>query len=183
MNRKSLAVGLTFSFVIALASGSAEAGKIPWKGSFSGSFVNTQSDTNGDLQKGSLNTGGIKGTLGPATFQSVGEFVFSGSGTCPNGNAGSIFTLLPGTGHGVHRFDSTGDLLITEVASETLCFDPSTEIQFFSGTDNITGGTGRFAEATGSITVSGTAKTLFEDAAGNFFGEFSGTFEGTLITP
>ena len=183
MNRKSLTIGLTLSCVITLGIGKAEAGKLSLKASFSGSFVNTQSDTNGDLQKGGLNTGGAKGTLGAETFQSVVEYVFSGTGTCPNGNPGFNFTLLPGTGHGVGRFDSTGDLIFTELSSATLCFDPITTIQFFSGTENITGGTGRFAEATGSDTFSGTGKTLFEDAAGNFFGEFSGTLEGTIITP
>ena len=183
MNRKSLTIGLTLSCVIALGIGKAEAGKLPLKASFSGSFVNTQSDTNGDGQKGGLNSGGTKGTLGPGTFQSVGEFVFSGPGTCPNGNPGFIFTLLPGMGHGVGRQDSTGDLTFTELTSETICFDPITTIQFFSGAENITGGTGRFAGATGSDTFSGTARTLFEDAAGNFFGEFSGTLEGTIITP
>ena len=182
MNRKSLAIGLALSCVIALGIGKAEAGKLPLKASFSGSFVNTQSDTNGDGQKGGLNTGGFKGTLGSGTFQSVVELVFSGPGTCPNGNPGFNFTSLPGTGHSVGRHDSTGDLTFTEV-TETLCFDPATLIQFFSGTETITGGTGRFAGATGSDTFSGTAKTLFEDAAGNFFGEFSGTLEGTLITP
>jgi hypothetical protein len=183
MNRKSLTIGLTLSCVIVLGIGKADAGKLPLKASVSGSFVNTQSDTNGDGQKGAVNTGGTKGTLGPGTFQSVGEFVFSGPGTCPNGNPGFILTLLPGTGHGVGRQDSTGDLIFTEVASQTLCFDPTTTIQFYSGVENITGGTGRFAEATGSDTFSGTARTLFEDAAGNFFGEFSGTLEGTIITP
>ncbi|MEK6322513.1 MAG: hypothetical protein AABN33_12615 [Acidobacteriota bacterium] len=168
--------------MITLGIGKADSGKIPLKWSFSGSFVNTQSDTNVDGQKGFLTSGGFKGTLDPGTFQTVGEFVFSGPGTCPNGNPGFNSTLLPGTGHGVRRVNSTGDLIFTEI-SETICFDPATLIRFFSGTENITGGTGRFAGATGSITFSGTAKTLFEDAAGNFFGEFSGTLEGTIITP
>src|SRR5712692_2213298 len=131
MNRNTLAVGLVLGLGLVVASGKAEAGKLPVKGSFSGTFVNTQSDTNGDGQKGGYNSGGAKLTLGSETFQSVDEFVFSGPGTCPNGNAGSIFTLLPGTGHGVGRFNSTGDLLFTEVPSETICFDPSTGIQFF----------------------------------------------------
>src|SRR3989442_1001587 len=111
MNRKSLTIGLTLSCVIALGSGKADAGKIPLKGSFSGSFVNTQSDTNGDGDKGSLFSGGGKGTLGSSTGQAVAELVFSAPGTCSNGNPGFNFTLLPGTGHSVTRLDSTGDLL------------------------------------------------------------------------
>ena len=184
MNRKSLTIGLVLSCVMILGYDKAEAGKLPVKGSYSGSFVNTQSDTNGDGQKGSLNIGAIKGTLGSQTFQSVIEYVFSGPGVCPNGNAGFIFTLLPGTGYGVGRADSTGDLIFTEITAATLCYDPTTLIQFFSATENITGGTGRFAGATGFTTSSGTARTLFEDAAGNFFGEQSGVYEsGEIITP
>ena len=124
---------------------------------------------------------GFKGTLGSGTARVTSEFAFSGSGTCPNGNAGLNFTLLPGTGHGIFRFDSTGDLLFTKTSSATLCFDPLTTIQFFSGAENITGGTGRFAGATGSNTFNGTATTLFDDGTGNFFGELSGTVEGTII--
>jgi hypothetical protein len=120
MNRKSLTIGLMLSCVIALGSSKAEAGQLPLKGSFSGSFVNTQSDTNGDGQKGGLSSGGFKGTLGSGTFQAVNEFVFSGPGTCPNGNEGFIVTLLPGTGHGIYRFNSTGDLLFTELKLDRL---------------------------------------------------------------
>ena len=90
MNRKSLVIGLTLSCVIALSIGKTEAGKLPLKASVSGSFVNTQSDTNGDGQKGGLNSGGVEGTLGPGTFQSVGEFVFSGPGTCRTATRGLI---------------------------------------------------------------------------------------------
>ena len=162
---------------------SSKAGtrELPWKTSFSGSVVNTQSDTNGDGNKGGVSSTGIKGSLGSGTARVTSEFAFSGPGTCPNGNAGLNFTLLPGTGHGIFRFDSTGDLLFTKTSSATLCFDPLTTIQFFSGAENITGGTGRFAGAAGSTTYSGTATTLFDDGAGNFFAELSGTIEGTII--
>jgi hypothetical protein len=41
MSRKHLTIGLTLSCVIALGIGRADAGKIPLKGSFSGSYTNT----------------------------------------------------------------------------------------------------------------------------------------------
>jgi len=160
----------------------AETKALPWRAELSGSFINTQSDTNKDGNKGGTNDGGFKSTLGSGTFKGVDEFAPSGTGTCPNGNPGFMATLLPGTGHGVYRFDSTGDLLFNEF-SATICFDPITTIQFYSGTENFTGGTGRFTGATGSTKVSGTAKTLFSDADGNFFGEASVTPEGTIIVP
>jgi hypothetical protein len=159
------------------------------QGTFSGTFVNIQTDTNGDGFKASLNSVGTKGTLGSSTIQGVTELVFSGFAICPNGNAGVEFTLLrpslpTAPAQFVQRFDSTGDLLFLEQTSATLCFDPITQNQFVSVTATIINGTGRFAGAKGSFTNSGTAKILFEDAAtGNFFGEQSGTFEATIITP
>jgi hypothetical protein len=161
-------------------SNKAETKELPWKAEFSGSSVGTQSDTNGDGNKGSFYSMGMKGTLGAGTVQGVGEFVFAGPGTCPNGNAGLTFTVLPGTGHSIYRFDRTGDLLFNEF-SATVCFDPITTIQFYSWVDTITGGTGRFVGATGSLSGSGTAKNLFDDGAGNFLGALSSTGEGTII--
>jgi hypothetical protein len=133
--------------------------------------------------KASLGIVGTKGTGGPGTAQSLIEYVFSGFATCPNGNAGFEFTLVPGTGHVVSRVDSTGDLLFAEHTSAILCFDPITLIQFFNGTEIIIGGTGKFAGATGSMTFTGTAMALSEDTAGNLFGPQSGEFSGTIITP
>jgi hypothetical protein len=188
MIRRSLTIGLMLSCVIALGSSKAEAGKLTLKGSASGTYVNTQTDTDGNGEKASLISLGAKGTLGSSTIQGVNEYVQSGSATCPNGNAGVEFTLLrslnpAAPANFVQRFESTGDLLFSEQTSGTLCFDPATSISFFSGTTTITGGTGRFEGATGTGEVSGTAKDLFEDAAGNFFGEQSGTYTVTLTTP
>src|SRR4051794_28068794 len=79
---------------IALGSSKAEAGKLILKGSASGTYVNTQTDTDGNGEKASLISLGAKGTLGSSTIQGVNEYVQSGSATCPNGNAGVEFTLL-----------------------------------------------------------------------------------------
>jgi hypothetical protein len=165
----------------------AAAEQLPVKGTFSGTFTSTQINTDGIGFKAGLNTIGTKGTLGSGTSQGIDEIAFSGPATCPNGNAGFGFTLLPSPPGSawsvVGRIDSTGDLLFSEYTSLTLCFDPTAGIQFFHGTESITGGTGRFVGATGTSEFSGTAKTLFEDAAGNFFGEQSGTYTATIITP
>lgn len=42
-------------------------------------------------------------------------------------------------------------------ASGTTCLDPSTGLVSLSGSQTITGGTGRFEGASGTLTVSGTA--------------------------
>jgi hypothetical protein len=160
----------------------AETKELPWRAELSGNFINTQSDTKHDGDKGSLQNGGIKSTLGSGTLQGVGEVALSGSGKCPNGHDGLIATLLPGTGHSFYRFDNTGDLLFVEF-SETVCIDLTTGIQFVSGTENFTGGTGQFVGATGTDTWSGTATILYDDGAGNFFGEFTVTVAGAIIVP
>ena len=176
-------------------SDKAEARQLPLKGSYSGTFVNTQIDTNSDGGKAALYMVSQKSTLGAFTFQGVDEVTFAGPATCPNGHAGLEFTLLRSVNPAaptnyVQRSESTGDLLFSEATSETICFDPSTDpstgitgLQFGSLTVKITGGTGRFAGATGTIAYEGTAKEFFNDAAGNYFGELSGTFTGTIITP
>ena len=70
----------------------AETKALPWRAELSGSFINTQSDTNKDGNKGGTTDGGFKSTLGSGTFQGVDEFAPSGTGTCPNGNPGFIAT-------------------------------------------------------------------------------------------
>jgi hypothetical protein len=178
-----LTIGIGTVLILAGSLSRADAAQIPLKGTFSGTFVNSQIDTNNDGRKASLGTRGMKGTFGPATGQAMLEYASPSPGTCPNGNAGVILTLVPGTGHDVARLTSTGDLIIGEYTAGALCVDTSTGIQFFTLTEQVTGGTGRFAEAKGSITITGTSMRLFADAAGNFFGTSSGTYEGTLILP
>lgn len=140
-------------------------------------------DIDGDGAKNGLIVGGAKSTLGSSTVQGpAGEFVFSGPATCPNGNAGFNFTQAPGTAGQVFRFDSTGDLLIEEDTSGTLCFDPTTELFLFTGTGAITGGTGRFDGATGSFEYNCTSEILFgPDTEGNALGHVTCEFTGTII--
>ena len=176
-----LTIGIGTVLILAGSLSRADAAQIPLKGMFSGTFVNTQIDTNNDGRKASLGTRGMKGTFGPATGQAMLEYASPSPGTCPNGNAGVILTLVPGTGHDVARLTSTGDLIIGEYIAGALCVESSTGIQFFTLTEQVTRGTGRFAEAKGSIMITGTSMRLFADAAGNFFGVSSGTYEGMLI--
>jgi hypothetical protein len=56
MRRKSLTIGLMLSCVISLGSSKADARKLSLKGSFSGTYVNTQTDTDGDGEKASPKT-------------------------------------------------------------------------------------------------------------------------------
>jgi hypothetical protein len=89
--------------------------------------------------------------------------------------------LIPGTGHAFARDDKTGDLLFSEITSETVCYDPRTRMHFKRGTTKFTGGTGRFAGATGETEFEGTQWVLYFDAQGNGFAAQIVTSTGTLI--
>ena len=93
MNIIHLTIGIGTVLILAGSLSRADAAQIPIKGTFSGSFVNTQIDTNNDGRKASLGTRGMKGTFGPATGQAMLEYASPSPGTCPNGQAGVILTL------------------------------------------------------------------------------------------
>src|SRR4029434_6154003 len=148
---------------------------------YSGSVLSTHRDTNGDGIKAGLGTVSCRSNLGRCTSQGVGEAVVGGPATCPNGNPGLELVLVPGTGHALLRFEDTGDLLVTELTSETVCYDPSTGTQFKTRTDNVTRGTGRFVGATGQLQFEGTQWPQYIDPNGDGFAAQIGTLTGTIL--
>jgi hypothetical protein len=74
-------------------------------------------------------------------------------------------------------------MLFTRVVSETACYDTTTGVLYKSGTDEITGGTGRFAGATGQSRFEGTQWLLYIDGGGNAFAAQTGTATGTIVIP
>lgn len=148
--------------------------------SYSGSTV-TRQDSNGDGIRSALGILTCRSNLGRCTAQGVGEALSAGPGTCPNGHPGLRYTVLPGTGHGFTHFERSGDMLFTKVVAETACYDTTTGVLYKSGTDEITGGTGHFAGATGQSQFEGTQWLLYIDGGGNAFAAQAGTATGTII--
>lgn len=183
MGMKSVLLGVTFAPILWGTATEATGREIQFRVKCSGSAMSTHGDTNRDGLKAGLGTVACISNLGRSTAQGVGEAVFAGFATCPNGNSGINLTLLPGTGHTVARYEKTGDLVFSELTSETVCFDPSTGVQFKSGTTKITGGTGRFTGATGETQFQGTQRPLYLDADGNGFAAQEDTSTGTIILP
>ena len=181
MAMKEVLLGVTLAPIFWGAATEATSREIQLRLKYSGSGMATQGNTNRDAIKAGLGILGCTSNLGRCTAQGVGEAVLAGPATCPNGNKGINLNLLPGTGHGVTRFEKTGDLLFTEILSETACFDTITGVLFKSGTGNITGGTGRFAGATGQTQFQGTQWLLYIDADGNAFAAQNGSATGTII--
>ena len=158
----------------------ARSREIPFRVKCSGTSMSTVGDSNHDGLHAGLGTVACVSNLGRSTSQGVGEPQIVGPATCPNGHAGVNITLLPGTGHTVARYDKTGDMVFSELTDETVCFDPLTGMQFKSGTARITGGTGRFAGATGHSHFQGTQWPLYVDSDGNGFAAQEEISTGTI---
>ena len=179
MATKAVVFGLSFALVVGAAT-DATSREVPFKVKCSGTSISTVGDTNHDGLHAGLGTGVCASNFGRGTSQGVGEAKVVGPGTCPNGHPGIILTLLPGTGHSVGRYDKTGEMVFSELLEETVCFDPTTGTQFKSGTAKITGGTGRFAGATGQSQFQGTQWPLYVDSDGNGFAAQEETSTGTI---
>ena len=180
MNKYSWTIGLACSFVIALASGRAEARDIRIKGDMAGTFLTARIDLNNDGGLADWATWVEKSNLGQSSVQGVIEGVLvPPSGACP---AGQLETALVG-GSIINTFLHTRDLLFIQPTSRVLCFDPATGVSSAHTVATITGGTGKFAGATGSVDYRFTASASLGDsdpASNQGFGYFTGTVEGTI---
>jgi hypothetical protein len=181
--RKVLLVSVILAPIVWGAPMDAASGEIHLRLKYAGNGMSTHRNPNRDAINAGWGVLTCTSNLGRCTAQGVGEAVLAGTATCPNGKAGILLTVLPGTGHGFTWFERTGDFLFNEIVSETVCYDPSTGMQFKSGTSNVTGGTGRFAGATGQLEFEGTQWLLYVDGDGNGFGAQNGTMTGTIIVP
>jgi len=179
MATKTVVLGMTFALAIGTAT-DATSREVRFKVKCSGTSTSTIGDTNHDGLHAGLGTVVCTSTFGRGTSQGVGEAKVGGPGTCSNGHPGIILTLLPGTGHSVGRYDKTGDMVFSELTEETVCYDPSTRMQFKSGSAKITGGTGRFAGATGQSQFQGTQWPLYVDSDGNGFAAQEEISTGTI---
>lgn len=143
---------------------------------WSGTLQDTGIDTNGDSENVFSFISEAKTKLGRVTLQGVIENQLylppSNNGTCAVGAL--EFNPDPVFHRTVIRFEK-GDLLFVEVPRRTGCFDFSNLTFTFQEEGVLTGGTGRFEQATGSIVTNLTGNGLV--SAPNFsFGAFTGHF-------
>jgi hypothetical protein len=122
-----------------------------------------------------------KGTLGSFTFRNVRAIANSPtpSSTCSGPN--KLYFADP-AGAGVFRFQD-GSLLKVSLTQGGDCIDLAADEGYCTLTLQITGGTGRFKNASGTLTFTETSVPVLTDALHNpvFFadtGEFTGTVSG-----
>ena len=154
--------------------------KLTFSGTSAPSTVNLlQPDTSNDEDNFAGN-----GTLGSFTLRNVRAIANSptSSSTCSGPN--QLF-LAEQAGGGVFRFQD-GSLLNLQLTQGGDCIDLVTNVAHCTVSFQITGGTSRFKNASGTLTFTETVVTVLADASGNpvFFaatGEFEGTMHGVDV--
>jgi hypothetical protein len=148
-------------------------------------FSGTAAPSTINLQLPNTNTGednfAGNGTLGAFTFRNVfAETTYpQPSSTCSGPNQINFSRVA---GAGVLRFQD-GSLLKVQLTQGADCVDFAAVEAHCTETFKITGGTGRFKDASGVLTLTETVVPVLADASGNpvFFastGEFTGTVSG-----
>ena len=181
MKQPYVLIGVILILGLLCLRSQANAAEQKFTGSFAGSGVRTQIDTNADGMRAVAATGKGKTNMGPITYQGIGDSLprLSAVSTCPQGTW--EFPLL--MYQSVLYFEESGELLYTHMSSGISCYDPNTNMLSFKGKGTFNGGTGKFAEATGSFESRTTSKMLLPTPTGNEFESIDGQFTGTLITP
>lgn len=196
------------AMLLCFASQRVEAGEEKFKSTLSGTFVTTVFDLDAnsctgtppvctDLSFVDTFSGKTSGTeeAGPFTGQAILELgPVPGTGcaispkikgcTFENIANACVFQNV-GVETIVDVYSHTGDILIATVPSggETLCLDTSTGKHAGTASGSLTGGTGKFADVTGTFTESFHGQSLSSDPQGHSFGWIQATLTGTIIEP
>ena len=152
--------------------------KMPASGTLEVSTINLQPNTNTDEQ----NLAG-KGTLGPFTFRELHADPASPqpSSTCSPGNAPPRLYFPNVAGGGVFRFQDGSLLTVGVTAGSSICIDLSAGMAHLTQTYQITGGTGRFKGASGTLKLTAILTPVVFSAGGVFLATDTGEFEGTVF--
>jgi hypothetical protein len=174
----------TIALILNLDVAAAYAREKPVKMGFSGTAANTainlqQPDTSNDEDHFAGN-----GTLGSFSLRNVRAIANSPTPSSRCSGSNQLF-FAETAGGGVFRF-ADGSLLYLHLTHGGDCIDLLTNEAHCTLTFQITGGTGRFKEASGVLKMTETVVTVLSDdlknpvffaAAGNFTGAISGVSE------
>jgi len=167
-------VALLLTLTVASAHAQDKQVKMTFSGTSETSATNLQqTDTSNDSDNFAGN-----GTLGSFTVRNVRAIANTPTASAGCSGTNQLF-LAELSGGGVFRFHD-GSLLYTHLTQGGDCIDLVTNLAHCTLTLQITGGTGRFKNASGVLTMTETVEPVLTDALNNpvFFaasGEFTGT--------
>jgi hypothetical protein len=176
---KSVGMWIVCSVVVVALAPLAEARQVQVYGQSDETYIPTQVDTDGDTRQ--LATYFISqgtGTFGRVSGTGLTELApWDNSTFCGPTDVQLKYASLSG----VSRIELTGDKYFTKLVDGTLCYDYVDHTYTYSFTTSVTGGTGIFAGATGTLTGTGSGVTLQLDYAGNgVFGANHSVGKGTI---
>jgi hypothetical protein len=169
----------TVALILNLGVATLYAQQRPVKMTFSGSMVPTSINqqpntiTDEELLAGD-------GALGPFTLRKLRTDGLSPqpSNTCSGPTLANIPVVA---GAGVFRFQD-GSLLTVSITEGALCIDFAVLVGHLTETYQITGGTGRFKGASGTLTSTATlSPVLFSASNTPVFLTTTGKFQGTVV--
>jgi hypothetical protein len=184
MEFHKLAVAVCMTAAVTLTVATAWAGPGPHKrtihGTFAGAFSPSTFDPNNDGRPASLSLSSTKAQGGRGTGQTLADVLpaLPTPMACPADNTEFPYSSTFSVG----TSDNTQDQLISAGGgSGQVCLDPN-GIQFtFEYTEDVFGGTGKYAGATGTVEVKGNGVFMSCDAANRCTGLSSGEFSATLF--
>jgi hypothetical protein len=172
----------TVALMLSLGVASIYAQQRPMRMTFSGSKVATAINLGPNTRTDEVQLAG-NGTPGAFTFRGLrtDEITPSFIGSCGKGFGPNIRVVAGG---GVFRFRD-GSLLTVKLKEGTLCVDVSDmnhPVGHLTDSYEITGGTGRFEDAKGSLALTATMSAVLFDASNlPVLLTLTGEFEGTII--
>lgn len=168
----------TVALILNVGVVAARAQDVSVKMSFSGtsalsgiSFQQPNASIDGDNFSG-------KGMLGAFTVTNV-RAISNSPGTSSTCSGSNQLFLPELAGTGVLRFRD-GSLLEVNLTQGGDCIDLSTNVAHCTLTFQITGGTGRFNNAFGVLTMTETVNPAAADTLGNLFFATTGKYTGTI---
>jgi hypothetical protein len=141
--------------IVCVSPAALASTSVPFNGSASGTFAATSPTT--------------VALAGTGHYEHLGATIFTGTSTTTGGAACGGFTAMEKDTYTA----ANGDKVFLTVV-DSLCPTSTAGVFHVSGTFTVTGGTGRFADASGSGAISATA-TFQSGTAGTFSGSTAGT--------
>jgi hypothetical protein len=155
----SLAMLFTTVFVLGIGSGAQADEPRSVRMKFAGTNVATSINLRPNTVTDETHLTG-DGSLGAFTFREL--HADGASPQPPAGCTGPNFAVVAGAG--VFTFED-GSLLVVTVADGSACIDLAAGNAAITVNYQITGGTGRFREASGELTMSGTLMVVLRNAS------------------